>query len=109
MEIERLRNEFIQEVLASLQLSARALSTFFDIKHRTLMEEHKKGLRVSDDFDMSLWLEGGQPLASVRNVRDDPNFQVILFSKYALLPTTERALQKIYEHPAAIEGWENTP
>lgn len=98
VEIGRITDDYFDRTITALRLSNRALQSFFEIQHRTLGEEEPGGLlRVSDDFDTSLWLKGVQPLASVRNVRDDPNFQVILFAKYPLLNTAEIALQSIIE------------
>ena len=97
-EVGQLTNEYFQSVMDSLLLSRRALQAFFVIENRTLCREDGGGLdlRVTDDFDTSLWYEGVQPLASVRNVRDDPNWQVILFAKYSIMPTTRGKLEVLY-------------
>ena len=66
-----------------------------------LGREEAGRVQVTDDFDATLWLEGVQPLASVRNVRDDRNWQVILFAKYGLVRTAEQLLQSIYRASSA--------
>jgi len=96
-EIGRLTDEYFNRVVASLALSKRALESFFSIECRVFSVENPGNVRVTDDFDTSLWLSEVQPLASVRNVRDGSNFQVILFAKYPFTPTSERYLQSISE------------
>ena len=66
-----------------------------------LGREEAGHVQVTDGFDATLWLEGVQPLASVRNVRDDRNWQVILFAKYGLVRTAEQLLQSIYRASSA--------
>lgn len=96
-EIARLTNEYFDSVVEALQLSRRALEAFFVIEHGVIGREDTNGrVQVTDDFDASLWLEGVQPLASVRNVRDDRNWQVILFAKYSLVQPAESLLRQIY-------------
>lgn len=107
-EIGRITDEYLQNTIATLQLSARAINSFFSVECRTLMREDEAStMRVTDDNDTSLWLNGTQPLVSIRNVRDDFNFQMILFSKYSILSTAEEKLQWIYSQPGAIEGQRN--
>lgn len=99
-EIGRLTDEYLQSVYDSLRFSARALDSFLSIRYRTLMREDAAGkTRVTDDFDTSLWLGDAQPLASIRNVRDDFNHQVILFAKYPFGATAEMELRELYKNP----------
>ncbi|MNR38542.1 hypothetical protein D3C85_1566520 [compost metagenome] len=81
--------------MTSLALSRRALVAFFSIEYRVLCAEQPGGARLTDDFDASFWLSGVQPLASIKNVRDASNFQIILFAKYPLSATAEDSMRTI--------------
>lgn len=100
LEIGRLQDGYFSNVATSLKLSRQALAAFFHVEHRVLCVERPGEVSVTDDFDASFWLSGVQPLASVRNVRDTPNFQIILFSKHSILPTTESLMQTILDADA---------
>lgn len=101
VEISRQVDLFIDSAAQSLHLSTRALSSFFKVEHRTLQREHSEQYSVlfpTNDFDTSFWLDGVQPLVSARSVRDDYNYRVIVFAKYALLDRTTTTLLRIYEN-----------
>lgn len=94
-EIGMLIDDFFDRTIATLNLSQRAIENFLLIEYRTLCIEGGLHPQVTDDFDSSLWLKDVQPLVSIRNVRDEPNFQVILFSKYSLAYTAKSQFREI--------------
>jgi hypothetical protein len=99
-EIGERTNEFFQQVVEAFDLGSRALAMAFSIEYRNLsresMGEEHFILRPTDDIDASLWVTDVQPIASVRTVRDSWNWQVVLFTKYALTGSAEARLARIY-------------
>lgn len=96
-EIAHLTDEFFERTTRALKLSQRALSAFFTTEYRTLCIEGAPHPQATNDFIISRWLNGVQPLVSVSSFRDDYNFQVVLFSKYSLTPIARETISRILE------------
>jgi len=99
--------DFFRQLAGAFQLSQLALSVLMKVDTRMLVPPFSPSamhsadtLRASDDYLEQLSIEGAQTLASVLRTRDERNFQIAHFAKYALLPGSIEILAEL-EH---LEG-----
>jgi hypothetical protein len=89
-EIEQ---DYFNRIIASFKMSQHAIGVTFDIDRRMLVPADMS--RASNDFISELWVKDRQPIATTLRVRNELNYQVVLFNKYPLLPSTIETIEAI--------------
>ncbi len=91
-----IQESFFDDIARSLNLGR--LTHHVLRRERGMILPPQSKLRETDDYIDRLSLDGGQTLASAERHRDDFNFMIVQFAKYAL---TSQAIQTI----ATIHGY----
>lgn len=86
-------HDFFDRIMASLQLSRRALAHVLEFESRMLVPLDRS--RASDDIVTELRVKYVQTIATTLRTRDDWNWQVTHFAKYPLIPRATRAIAAI--------------
>lgn len=102
IDVASLECRYFEDIQSSLQLSRRALNTFFEYETRLLIPSHREKALIrgesgimTDDYMRLFRQTGRQALASVALIRNDFNYSIVHFAKYPLTEGTVESIQRI--------------
>lgn len=103
VEATALQLAYLENIQDSLQLSSRALSSFFEYETRLLIPATQEAALargesgiMTDDYTRLFRQKGRQALASVTLIRDDFNYSIVHFAKYPLSEGSVESLRSIH-------------
>ncbi len=109
LEVQEVSEKFFKDIIDSLQLGRRALTSYFEIETKMLVPfnpeaPNQEQPQYSDESIRSFKVKGDQTLAIIHKTRNDFNFQIVSFAKFEPSDLTIETVESLQRAEGIIDG-----